>query len=402
MQSPTQDDLLAELHDRATVVLDLDGPQIEAWTSGLFAVLDDDVSPAAFAAYCATQQSPHGELVCHAITYLAEGLDPDTHAAASATAAATAAMPAGIGGSQLTEAWEVRAPFGRSIVLGFDPPDVGGAAEQPAEDILDTDEQPPTGHHAILVEIGEDGVVADLQLSGPAAELVHDAAESDSRVEVQPVALDTALAMVVDAWPPAGDDTAEFGPGVAANQQFVRQRLRHVTGQALPALSNRPAAVDIRRGLDDNEFERANAAARSTLRAAIGEVPVSGASSDAVAALASVVRGDSDAVTGRERDALLWLEWADWLGAGIGLTRAGVGASATGLDLVDYVNRCPEVSSTIDKDDREYAGWAFDVALDLLEDAGLIAEGTLTAEGHGALAPGLMAAWGEPEADQPS
>jgi len=61
---------------------------------------------------------------------------------------------------------------------------------------------------------------------------------------------------------------------------------------------------------------------------------------------------------------------------------------------VDHVNRCPEVSSSIDKADRDYAEWAFDVALDLLRDRGVITDDRrLTAEGHESLRHGLAAAW---------
>ena len=51
------------------------------------------------------------------------------------------------------------------------------------------------------------------------------------------------------------------------------------------------------------------------------------------------------------------------------------------------------MSSTIDKGDRDYAEWAFDVAIDLLIDEGVVADGVLTPAGHQALGPALVAAW---------
>ncbi|MEZ5165243.1 MAG: hypothetical protein R2695_01680 [Acidimicrobiales bacterium] len=45
----------------------------------------------------------------------------------------------------------------------------------------------------------------------------------------------------------------------------------------------------------------------------------------------------------------------------IGLVRAGAGTSVAGATLVDLVNRCPEVTSTVPKQDRARIAWAFDV-----------------------------------------
>ena len=120
--TPETQALLDELYDRSTIVEDLDGPQVEAWVSGLFALFDDEVTPGLFVAYCASKQTPVGAVLCAAIAELASEIDEPT-----ATAARDAVMPnllppaaAQIGSSQLTGAWSVRAPFGRSIVLGFD------------------------------------------------------------------------------------------------------------------------------------------------------------------------------------------------------------------------------------------------------------------------------------------
>jgi hypothetical protein len=92
---------------------------------------------------------------------------------------------------------------------------------------------------------------------------------------------------------------------------------------------------------------------------------------------------------------LLWLEWADWLGAGIGLLRRRDDGPLDGLVLVDLVNGCPEVSSTIHGDDREYAAWAFDIALEHLADAGLVVDRFLTEDGRASLHPSLLEAWAE-------
>ena len=149
------------------------------------------------------------------------------------------------------------------------------------------------------------------------------------------------------------------------------------------------------RDRSDDEYVEANRAARSTLQAALGEVPEDSLqiATPEGQAWISAIRGDAAGVSPRERDALIWLEWADWLGVGIGLHRAGVGAPMNGSAFVDLVNRCPEVSSSIDKNDRDYAEWAFETALDLLADSGVVHAGVLTEAGMAALGPAMVEAW---------
>jgi len=384
-----QDNLLAELYERAAIVGELDGPQIEAWVSGLFPVLDDDDAVKAFVGYCAGQHSTDAALVCLALAELTAGLGSDdvsTVAEQAANSIDVELPPAAaqIGLSSLIEAWRVDAPFGRSIVLGFE-----NAVLLDGEDGSDFEEG-----HSILVEVSESGELEDLQLTGPPAALLAEASADDDRVQVGELHVEKAIEMVVAAWPAQSMSGSALGPGVAANQQFVRRRIAAAAQQILPAIMVMAPEVDVRRGLSDAEYLEANRAALSTLRAAVGEVDV--AAANEVAQLwASVIRGDAGDVSARERDALLWLEWADWLGAGIGMTRAGAGCEIDGVACVDFVNRCPEVSSTIEKRDREYAEWAFDVALDLLQDSGAIENGKLTSVGHQAVLPALHAAWGE-------
>lgn len=251
--------------------------------------------------------------------------------------------------------------------------------------------------HSILVELNDSGAVEDLQLAGPARSLIEEAVSSDTRVGVETLETSLALALVADGWPPPVVEH-ELGPGFSANQAFVRRRVVAAGGALLHEVRVNATPVDVRRGLDDAEFAAANRSALSTLRAAVGVEPESftdhdDAPTEIVQAWIGVIRGDGGELSARERDALLWLEWADWLGAGIGLIRAGAGSKVDGAAMVDHVNRCPEVSSTIDKRDRDYAEWAFEVALDLLRDAGAVDAGVLTPAGHAALLPAMRAAW---------
>lgn len=61
---------------------------------------------------------------------------------------------------------------------------------------------------------------------------------------------------------------------------------------------------------------------------------------------------------------LLSLEIAGWLGAIIGLVRAGVGASAAPLDLAEYLDDCPEIiGPALELDDVNFIEAAFEIAL---------------------------------------
>lgn len=392
--------LFVDLGRRAQILTELDGPQIEGWASGLFSILDESESMRAFVDHLAAQQSAEASLLCLAVAELARGLDEDLagHAAAVAPTLGSPAQAAQFGSALLHGAWSVEAPFGRSIVLGFDvsappePLESDGTSETPPE--------PADLRHSVLLEIDGNGRLEDIELAGPADELIAEARESPERVEI--VALDPqeAIDRIVASWPhePMGADSA--GPGTAANQQFVRRRILATAGAVLPAIEFVADEVDVRRGMDDEDFAAANRAALSTLDAAVPDVAVDASSTydgidGVVRAWVGVIRGDGGDLSARERKALLWLEWADWLGVGIGLLRGGAGSVTTGPAFVDLVNRCPEVSSTIDKSDREYAEWAFEVAIDLLADAGAIDDGVLTEAGRDALHPAMRRAWAD-------
>jgi hypothetical protein len=399
--------LLRELYEQASIVTELDGPQIEAWVSGLFTVFDDQATPVAFVDVCVGEATEQGALLIAAVAELTDGLDPEAaeHAHQQNQPDLLPGWAAGIGTSVLNSAWSVTALFGRSIVLGFENPDAAGedaedrdAVDEHAQDRDAADEDGPEDlRHSILVELDGQGRLVDLQLAGPPQSLLNEAAAADTRVVVAELDVSEAVSAVIAAWPEAESSAATFGSGFDSNQQFVRRRIVVATGHALSAVRGFEAQIDVRRGLNDDEYANANRAALSTMQAAVGlpdGITDDAAALELVPAWVSLVHGDISDVSPPERDALLWLEWADWLGAGIGLLRAGPGAEATGETLVDHVNRCPEVSSSIDKADRDYAEWAFDVALDLLQDRGAVNEDhQLTEAGYQSLWHGLVAAW---------
>lgn len=95
-----------------------------------------------------------------------------------------------------------------------------------------------------------------------------------------------------------------------------------------------------------------------------------------------------------QESAAMTLELADWLGAVIGLVRAGVGASAEPEDLIRYIDDCPEIEGGIDPDDESLVAFGFEVVLPAWEAAGALdAERRLTELGRWGLPRALAWAW---------
>ena len=88
------------------------------------------------------------------------------------------------------------------------------------------------------------------------------------------------------------------------------------------------------------------------------------------------------------------LEWADWVGALLGLVRGGPGQSVDGRTLVDHINRCPELTTTIPAAERERFAWAFEQVLFAWEVTGVLDErGALTEAGVWLLPRAAIAVW---------
>ncbi|MEM8705701.1 MAG: hypothetical protein AAGE98_04545 [Actinomycetota bacterium] len=132
------------------------------------------------------------------------------------------------------------------------------------------------------------------------------------------------------------------------------------------------------------------------LAASVGPVDLDESDADVVlAALAAAVApADLAPLSVEARRAVLELEFADWLGAVLGLVRAGAGTRVDPDVLVDLVNRCPEVTSTIPKADRARVAWAFAVAAESWAPLGLVDdEDRLTEFGTAVLPSVLLRAW---------
>lgn len=83
-------------------------------------------------------------------------------------------------------------------------------------------------------------------------------------------------------------------------------------------------------------------------------------------------------------DALVMLEPVDWLGAVLGLVRSSAGTPPIdGAALVTFINRAPEITTTISKKEAPQVAWAFDQMLFAWETTGVItAEGAVTEAGR--------------------
>ena len=146
--------------------------------------------------------------------------------------------------------------------------------------------------------------------------------------------------------------------------------------------------------MSDAEVADANSWALGVLTTALRKLQLPAApAQDVIDATRSPLRGPIAHLDRREQQALCFLEWADWLGVLIGLVRAGPGASVDPASMVDLINRCDEVSSTVPQEDRDYIEYAFEVAIAMWSDTGVVEDGRLSSDGHAALVPAATDAW---------
>ncbi len=248
---------------------------------------------------------------------------------------------------------------------------------------------------SILVEISEDGVLEDLLLGEFAEQMIAGLKDADDgRVRVETWDVAHAGDVVGQAWRAAAAETRPRSSGLRANQWFAATQLEPLVGERLAEIGHRDEPVDLLRGMSATEFDQANAAARSTLRAAVGQAAVEQEADPSLAAgWRAVVSCDVAGLEPHERDGLLFLEWADWLGIAIGLSRLQAPIEITPTLLVDLINRCPEVSSSIASGDREYVEWALSIAIEVLEGHGALSNATLNQSQQSAVVPAMWGAW---------
>lgn len=398
------DDAFAEVLEAGSVLDELDdAARVEAWASSALGVwaeapdaADHDGEFSAWLAEVATgddARARRARLVRAAVMSL---LPPSPGAEAAGTTAADVAAieepPAWIGhlGSAApTRAWRVARHGVESVGIGF-------ASSDASE-------------HSLLADVVDDELTALIVAPGP--DELFDG--SEDLVAPEPIEVAPAADRIVHAWRQLHRHGTEVPESVHVNGALARARLAVITGEHLddlrtpadtgaadqwPRPTSGSAGADDHGAVDDDDRAETDRWACSVLDGAIGAAP------EAVApAVDAMVDAMVDALVperiGRqpslEREAYNALEWADWLGVVIESVRRGAGTHLDPEAMVDAVNRCPEVTSSIPRSDRSYYAWAFSLVLALWRRAGVIDdEGRLTPDGATALPAALRRAWG--------
>lgn len=103
---------------------------------------------------------------------------------------------------------------------------------------------------------------------------------------------------------------------------------------------------------------------------------------------------DLSAHTDPQFDALIELEPADWVGVVLGMSRAASGTSIDGEALVAFINKAPEITTTIPKADAPRLAWTFEQMLYSWEVTGVLTdEGAVSGAASWLLPRAAIAAW---------
>ena len=200
---------------------------------------------------------------------------------------------------------------------------------------------------------------------------------------------------VAEDWDEQTEDDEEFlaqwEQAEADAVEVLRWALPAATLAPLPAGELQQACVRLRAGLAQHD------PAVETIRRAAGldpPLPADDAALWLAAAGALIAMREPSGLDSELEAAVMALELADWVGAVVGLTRGGVGASADPAALVATINDCPEVDGRVDPDDADLVALAFEVVLPTWEAVGAVdADRRLTALGVWGLPRALARAW---------
>jgi hypothetical protein len=166
--------------------------------------------------------------------------------------------------------------------------------------------------------------------------------------------------------------------------------------EALPPLPRHEltqACVRLRAGLEAKHWPYDLIASAAALGATVPEDDVE---LWLRAAAALISPREEPGLEAEEEATLYSLEDADWLGAVVGVVRAGVGASAEPIAFVRYIAECPEVeSSPQDLDEDLFVETGFELVLPTWEAVAAVDENRrLTPLGAWGLPRALALAWG--------
>lgn len=425
-EAPLDRQLIDQVLDQVTQLRDVDdSARAEAWASGVLGLWREpgaDVdAPAADRQLIEALVEAGSDDACalaHTLTEVGSESSRDAARAAVAALEQGGAMPppwsSSVGTAKPGDGWSIADPgtAHRTVIIEFISDD---------------------GSHTMLAEL-EESRLTDLAFGPPAADLF--AALDEPGVDpLEPQETDSAdlATELAAAW------SVAMGEGVMPTESWVMNRslalrrlelfapvgeLESMGWNEVPESGETPGSLP--------EDREADAAARAVLIAALGEFDGSptGSVGDAAPALRiRIEAGGWPAVAiseggGLDRDlndvdfvlaaaaayasrgdlpmpadeaaAVAALEWADWLGAVIEMVRSGSGSRITAAGLVDNVNRCPEVSTTIPKRDREYFEKAFGLVIEAWRFCGFLdADDRLTVLGMEAIPGGLDRAWSD-------
>lgn len=249
---------------------------------------------------------------------------------------------------------------------------------------------PDDSEHALLADI-EDGELVALVAAPGSDQLFTD---TDGEIAPEPCSVAAAAVAMVDGWSTLVARRRTPAEDLWVNGALARARLRFLVEAPVDQFA-RPfetgdAAEASNDTIDPAERAELNAWALSVLDGA-GVGP--GAPGEAVL-VDPLDPTRSMAYPAVEQEAFAVLEWADWLGVVLGLVRAAPASVVEPAMLVDLVNRCPEVTSTIPKQDRPYVEWAWSMVVPLWRDGAVIdADNRLTDQGAELLVWALRTAW---------
>ena len=174
--------------------------------------------------------------------------------------------------------------------------------------------------------------------------------------------------------------------------EVLRYALAPVLGKPPPANALRAAADQLRAGIRAGRWpyrHMGRAAGWHRLKLPEDDVDLW------LGAAGGLISPREDTGLGEEEEStIMSLDFADWLGAIIGLVRGGLGKSAWPEDLVRYIDECPEVEGSVDPGDVALIEGAFEAFIPAWQAAGALdGDRRLTAMGRWGLPRALAWAW---------
>ncbi len=184
---------------------------------------------------------------------------------------------------------------------------------------------------------------------------------------------------------------AEFEEMEAEAVSVMQEALTDLMGEPAPLADLREVAANLRAGIDSRAWPHRH------LAAAAGWPSAPSDDKELVLGCAGVLVSPREE-TGfdlEEESVLHNMEMVDWVGAVIGLVRAGAGASAHPSQLVRYLNECPELEGEdLDGGEAALVETGFELVMPAWQAAGMIDdERRLTGLGRWGLPRALAWAW---------